>query len=90
MQKLAQDFATVREIVAQHGRLSVDVSSLPPDTNLHSCGLTSLATVGVMLALENHFNIEFPVAMLKRKTFESLESIAEAVAELTGHALRTA
>jgi acyl carrier protein len=35
-----------------------------------------------MLALENHFDVEFPDSMLTRKTFASLESIAEAVAEL--------
>ena len=35
-----------------------------------------------MLAIEDHFNIEFPESKLSRKTFESLESIAEAVSEL--------
>jgi acyl carrier protein len=76
--------AAIRETLTRHGRLSIDVGSLSADSNLYDAGLTSLATVGVMLALEDRFNVEFPEAMLSRKTFGSLESIAEAVGELTG------
>jgi acyl carrier protein len=80
----ASDLTAIREILAQHGRLSADVSNLGPGSDLYDAGLTSLATVNVMLALENHFDIEFPDSMLSRKTFASFESIAEAVAELVG------
>ena len=83
MEELAIDFEQIRNILAQHGRLSKDVRQLPPESSLHDAGLTSLATVSVMLALEDQFNIEFPDTMLSRKTFESVESIAEAVAKLT-------
>lgn len=79
---VVSDIAPVRDIIARHGRLPVDAGTLGPDTNLYEAGLTSLATVSVMLALEDHFNIEFPETMLSRKTFESLEAIAEAVAKL--------
>jgi acyl carrier protein len=82
MLQAAPDLAIIRQIIAQHGRLSIDVQNLDADADLYNAGLTSLATVGVMLALEDQFNIEFPEAKLKRKTFESLESIADAVAEL--------
>lgn len=82
MPNVVSEIAKIRTILGQHGRLSVDVNGLADDSDLYNAGLTSLATVGVMLALEDHFNIEFPEPMLKRKTFESLESIAEAVAEL--------
>jgi acyl carrier protein len=78
--------AAIRDILARHGRLPIDASTLAPGSNLYAVGLTSLATVGVMLALEEHFNIEFPEAMLSRKTFESIEALAEAVEELTGSA----
>jgi len=78
------DTTAIRDIIAQHGRLSTDAHALQENTDLYHAGLTSLATVGVMLALEDHFNIEFPRAMLSRKTFESIESIASAVGELTG------
>jgi acyl carrier protein len=77
--------AKVREIVAQHGRLGVAVDSLGDDSDLYLAGLTSLATVGVMLALEDSFNIEFKESMLSRKTFSSLEAMAEAVESLAQH-----
>lgn len=76
------DTSAIREIIAQHGRLSVNTQELAVESDLYVAGLTSLATVGVMLALEDHFNIEFPRSMLSRKTFESIASIADAVNEL--------
>jgi acyl carrier protein len=75
----------VREIVAQHGRLAAPVADLDDDTNLYGAGLTSLATVGLMLALEDAFDIEFPDSMLSRKTFGSIASLVEAVQQLTGN-----
>jgi acyl carrier protein len=72
----------IREILAHHGRLSVNVNQLKNDGDLYYAGLTSLATVNVMLALEDRFEVEFPDSMLSRKTFASVESIAEAVAQL--------
>lgn len=82
MVKVALDLTIIREVIAQHGSLSVDVNNLEPASDLYHAGLTSLATVGVMLALEDRFDIEFKESMLRRKTFESLESISEAVSEL--------
>jgi acyl carrier protein len=78
----AVDAAAVRQIVAQQGCLPIDVSSLADDSDLYTAGLTSLATVGLMLALEDRFDIEFPERMLGRATFRSLASITEAVSEL--------
>lgn len=74
----------VREILAQHGRLSVPVAELSDDGDLYNAGLTSLATVGLMLALEDGFDVEFPDAMLSRRTFGSIASLAAAVEELSG------
>jgi acyl carrier protein len=84
VQQLAVNLTPIREILAQHGRLSVDAHQLNPTACLQDAGLTSLATVSVMLALEDHFNIEFPQAMLSRRTFESLDSIAASVSQLVG------
>ena len=81
-QGLVTDVESVREVLSQHGRLSVDVAALDPESDLYGVGLTSLATVGIMLALEDRFDIEFPESMLSRKTFKSLAAIAEAVASL--------
>ncbi len=74
---------TIRQIIAQHGRLSIHVNTLKEDSSLYDAGLTSLATVGLMLAIENHFNVEFSDEMLSRRTFQSVESIAEAIVELS-------
>jgi acyl carrier protein len=74
----------IRDILAQHGRLPIGVDTLADDSDLYNAGLTSLATVGLMLALEDAFNIEFPESKLSRKTFESIEAISEAVEELKG------
>jgi len=72
----------VRDILTQHGRLSSPVDQLQDTSDLYNAGLTSLATVGLMLALEEQFNIEFPDNMLSRKTFASIESIVDAVQKL--------
>jgi acyl carrier protein len=72
----------VRDILAQHGRLSTPVDRLQNTNDLYNAGLTSLATVSLMLALEEQFNIEFPDNMLSRKTFASIESMVDAVQKL--------
>jgi acyl carrier protein len=81
---------TVREVLAQHGRLGVPVAELTDDSDLYLAGLTSLATVGVMLALEEAFDIEFPDALLTRRTFGSIGSLASAVRTLTAEPSRAA
>jgi acyl carrier protein len=72
----------VRAVLTKHGRLSVSVDELENDSDLYNAGLTSLATVGLMLALEDQFDVEFPEAMLSRKTFDSIESIVDSIDEL--------
>lgn len=69
----------VRSILSAHGRLSAPVDELTDTSDLHGAGLTSLATVSLMLALEEHFDVEFPDALLSRKTFSSISSLAAAI-----------
>jgi acyl carrier protein len=76
----------VRDIVKEHGRLSVDVDTLADGDSLYEAGMTSHASVNVMLALEDAFDIEFPDEMLKRSVFESVASISEALAKLEAQA----
>ncbi|NJN79292.1 MAG: acyl carrier protein, partial [Anaerolineales bacterium] len=73
----------VREILTKNGRLSTSVEELADNSDLYNVGLTSLATVGLMLALEDEFNIEIPDSMLGRKTFSSIQSIVDVVEQLT-------
>lgn len=77
----------IKTILAEHGRLLVDVSRLDDDSDLYEAGLTSLSTVNLMLALEEHFNVEFLDRMLGRKTFGSIRSLSEAIEELAGPAV---
>jgi acyl carrier protein len=70
----------IKELVLQHARLPVE--SIAEGDDLYAAGLTSLATVGLLLAIEERFEIEFPESMLSRATFRSVESIAESVSQL--------
>ncbi len=72
----------IRSIVAAHGRLSVDIATLRDDDDLFHKGMTSTASVGLMLALQAHFGFEFPDSMLRRSTFESVSKIEAAVNEM--------
>lgn len=74
----------IRAIVQQHGRLAVDVATLADDADLYDAGLSSHASINLMLALENHFDLEFPERLLRRRTFESVSAIQAAIEELTG------
>ena len=72
----------IRQILSDHARLSSDASALDDDADLYQAGMTSHASVNVMLALEDAFDVEFPDAMLKRSVFQSVSSIAAALSSL--------
>ena len=72
----------IRRILADHGRLAVPVADLAGDADLYRAGLASHASVNVMLALEDQFDVEFPEGMLRKQTFESIVAIKAALAQL--------
>jgi acyl carrier protein len=74
----------IRAILKEHGRITVDPATLSDDADLYLAGLTSHASVNVMLALEDKFEVEFPDRMLKRGIFGSIASIRAAIEELKG------
>ena len=76
----------IREVLAAHARLPVSIDTVADGADLFQAGMTSHASVNVMLALEDSFDIEFPDAMLKRSVFESIDAIATAITELTAQA----
>jgi acyl carrier protein len=76
----------IRETLRQHARLNRDVTGIAEDADLYACGLTSHATVNLMLGLEDTFQVEFPERMLRRRTFETIANIHESIAELTAGA----
>lgn len=75
--------SVIRAVLAKHGRLPCDVGALAADDDLYTAGLKSFASVQIMLALEEAFDLEFPERMLNRATFSSIASIERAVGELT-------
>jgi acyl carrier protein len=74
----------IRQVIKEHGQLSVDVDTLGDDADLYQAGMTSHASVNVMIALEDTFDVEFLDSMLKRSVFESVASIAAALKEVKG------
>ena len=76
----------IRTILKEHGRLTKDATMLAEADDLYQAGMTSHASVNVMLALEGEFDVEFPDHMLKRSSFESIAAIRSAIDELTAGA----
>lgn len=72
----------IRTVLREHGRLSNDISLLESSADLYQAGMTSHASVNVMLALEGAFDVEFPDHMLKRNVFGSIASIRAALGNL--------
>jgi acyl carrier protein len=69
----------IREILESHARLCAAPGDLADDTDLYQAGLTSHASVNLMLALEDEFEVEFPESLLLRRTFESVNAIEDAL-----------
>jgi acyl carrier protein len=74
----------IRTILREYGQLPLEVDKIGDDDDLYQAGMTSHASVNVMLALEDEFDIEFPEAMLAKGTFESVAAIRTALGELIG------
>jgi acyl carrier protein len=74
----------IRAILREHGRLAVDVGTLDDHTDLYEAGLTSHASVNLMLALEERFGVEFSDRMLRRRAFASIAVIRSGLNDLIG------
>jgi acyl carrier protein len=72
----------IRQIVREHAGLGDAFEKVESSTDLYRAGMTSYASVVLMIALENEFDLEFPDAMLSRNVFESIDSIATAIESL--------
>ena len=72
----------IRDVLAAHGRMAVDPREVDDQADLYKLGLTSHASVDVMLALEDAFDIEFPDEVLKKSTFESVRNIEQVIESL--------
>lgn len=72
----------VRAIVASMNLVPVPLEGLSDEDNLFDAGMTSFGSVQLMLAIEEDFDIEFPNALLTRKTFATLGGLIAAVEQL--------
>jgi acyl carrier protein len=79
----------IQAILREHGRLPAD-AKLTEETDLYDAGMSSHATVNVMLALEGEFDVEFPDRMLRRGVFQSIASIRAALEELEAERVKVA
>lgn len=74
-------------ILDRVGRLSRPAATLDRDADLYAVGLSSLATVEIMIAIEDEFDVEFPDRLLTRRSFQSLGALEAIVNELAGRAI---
>ena len=72
----------IRELIDLHAGLPAGSQEITDDTDLYRAGMKSFASVQLMLALEEAFDIEFPEEMLNRATFRSASAISQAVSQL--------
>jgi acyl carrier protein len=75
--------ARIRGVLDTHARLGAPAAGLDTGDDLYAAGMTSHASVNVMLALEDAFDIEFPDELLNKSTFCTLQSLGQAVLRLT-------
>jgi acyl carrier protein len=73
---------SIRAVLRDHARLAVDVDALGTRSDLYDAGLTSSASVDVLLALEDRFGVEFPDELLRRSSFETIDAIRAALVGL--------
>lgn len=70
---------TVRSLVTKQLNLNGYSQDVRPDDNLWNLGMTSLTCLGLMLSIEDTFEIELPDEALKEATFRSINTISAAV-----------
>jgi acyl carrier protein len=73
---------TIRHLLQENGRLHTPIDTLADSADLYQAGLTPFAAIRTMLAIEEAFDVEFPVNMLRRQSFSSINAIAGCLAEL--------
>lgn len=77
----------IRAILDEVGGLAVPAADVGDRDDLFVKGLSSFATVGVMLAIEEEFDVSFPDSLLVRATFTSVDALAAAIASLKGQSV---
>lgn len=63
---------------------NADPSEISESADLYELGLDSSAAVELMLAIESHFNMTFPDALVDESTFRNPRALLEAVRQVVG------
>lgn len=74
--------ADIRIVLSEHARLGKPAQALGRNEDLYLAGMSSHASVNVMLALEGRFDVEFPDHLLNRQVFSSVQAIEAALRQL--------
>ncbi len=72
----------IRGVIRDHVPLTVNIDELDERADLYQAGMSSQASVNLMLALEDEFDVEFPDSALTRSSFQSITAIAGVLAGL--------
>ncbi len=81
---------TVRRLLQENGHLHAPIETLSDNADLYQAGLTPFAAIRTMLAIEEAFEVEFPVNMLRRQSFSSINAIVACLKELHADGARQA
>ncbi|MEX3953386.1 acyl carrier protein [Paraburkholderia sp. EG287A] len=73
---------TLRRIICESVHLRGSPETLSDEADLYAAGLESIATVHLMLAIEETFEVTIPDEMLARQLFSSINSMADAISQL--------
>jgi acyl carrier protein len=73
----------IRTVLHEHAHLARPADELEASSDLYGAGLTSHASVNVMLALEDALEVEFPERLLQRRTFASIAALHGVLTELS-------
>ena len=77
----------IRRILDRCGGLTMEARRLREGDDLFTRGLTGLAAVDVLLAVETTFGVIFPPAMMCRQTVASIEALASSLRSLEARSL---
>ncbi|WP_063901912.1 acyl carrier protein [Burkholderia ubonensis] len=72
----------LRDIISELKCLDVPTEVIADHTDLYAVGLTSLASVQLMMEIEHEFRIRIPDSMLKYELFSSIDSLSAAITQL--------
>ena len=72
----------IRDLVLAQARLPLSAASVSDVTNLDEAGLTSLARINMIIAIEERYEITFDDELLTRENFKNIQSISRLVKNL--------